>query len=83
MLLLQSLVNLQVIGENATAMMSHRIRQPGLADSGEPLVISTRDVDHYDGLATRVFRQNLNIRHFETMVVMSRAEVGFELPPRK
>jgi Lrp/AsnC family leucine-responsive transcriptional regulator len=44
------------------------------------LMISMRDVDHYDEFATRVFRQNQNIRHFETMVVMSRVKVGFELP---
>jgi Lrp/AsnC family transcriptional regulator, leucine-responsive regulatory protein len=44
------------------------------------LMISMRDVDHYDEFATRVFRQNQNIRHFETMVVMSRVKVGSELP---
>ena len=83
MLLLQSLVNLQVIGENATAMTSRHIRQPGLADSGEPLMISMRDVDHCDEFATHVFLQNRNIRHFETMVVMSRIKAGFELPRGK
>ncbi len=44
------------------------------------LMISVRDIDHYDEFATRVFRQNQNIRHFETMVVMSKVKVGFSLP---
>lgn len=44
------------------------------------LMISVRDVEHYDEFSTRVFRQNQNIRHFETMVVMSRVKVGLSLP---
>jgi Lrp/AsnC family leucine-responsive transcriptional regulator len=44
------------------------------------LMISVRDIEHYDEFSTRVFRQNQNIRHFETMVVMSRVKVGLSLP---
>ena len=46
-------------------------------------MISMRDVDHCDEFATHVFLQNRNIRHFETMVVMSRIKAGFELPRGK
>jgi Lrp/AsnC family transcriptional regulator, leucine-responsive regulatory protein len=44
------------------------------------IMISMRDVDHYEEFSTRVFRQNPNIRHFETMVVMSKVKVGLSLP---
>lgn len=44
------------------------------------LLISVRDIDHYEEFANRVFRQNPNIRHFETMVVMSRVKFGLSLP---
>ncbi|KVG62499.1 Lrp/AsnC family transcriptional regulator [Burkholderia pseudomultivorans] len=44
------------------------------------LMISMRDIDHYEEFSTRVFRQHHNIRHFETMVVMSRVKVGLSLP---
>ncbi|MDR3095880.1 MAG: Lrp/AsnC family transcriptional regulator [Paraburkholderia sp.] len=44
------------------------------------LLINVRDIDHYEEFATRVFRQNPNIRHFETMVVMSRVKFGMSLP---
>lgn len=44
------------------------------------LLVSMRDLEHYDEFSTRVFRQNQNIRHFETMVVMSRVKVGMSLP---
>ncbi|WP_321903785.1 Lrp/AsnC family transcriptional regulator [Paraburkholderia tropica] len=43
------------------------------------LLVAVRDIDHYDDFATRVFRQNPNIRHFETMVVMSRVKTGMSL----
>ncbi|RAR62440.1 AsnC family transcriptional regulator [Paraburkholderia unamae] len=43
------------------------------------LLVAMRDIDHYDEFATRVFRQNQNIRHFETMVVMSRVKTGMSL----
>ncbi|AXF22506.1 ArsR family transcriptional regulator [Burkholderia pyrrocinia] len=44
------------------------------------LMISMRDIDHYEEFSTRVFRQHHNIRHFETMVVMSRVKAGMSLP---
>ncbi|MFL9884143.1 Lrp/AsnC family transcriptional regulator [Paraburkholderia agricolaris] len=44
------------------------------------IMISMRDIDHYEEFSTRVFRQNPNIRHFETMVVMSKVKVGLSLP---
>lgn len=44
------------------------------------MMISMRDIDHYEEFSTRVFRQNPNIRHFETMVVMSKVKMGFSLP---
>lgn len=44
------------------------------------LMIAMRDIDHYEEFSTRVFRQHHNIRHFETMVVMSRVKVGLSLP---
>ena len=44
------------------------------------MMIAVRDIDHYEAFATRVFRQNPNIRHFETMVVMSRVKFGMSLP---
>ncbi|KLU26562.1 ArsR family transcriptional regulator [Caballeronia mineralivorans PML1(12)] len=44
------------------------------------MMISMRDIDHYEEFSTRVFRQNPNIRHFETMVVMSKVKVGLSLP---
>lgn len=44
------------------------------------LLISMRNIEHYEEFSTRVFRQNPNIRHFETMVVMSKVKVGLTLP---
>jgi DNA-binding Lrp family transcriptional regulator len=38
------------------------------------LIVSVRDMSHYEEFTRRVFFQNHNVKHFKTMVVMDRVK---------
>ncbi len=44
------------------------------------LVVTAKDMADYEGFTREVFFENLNIRHFETNVVMDPVKVGLSVP---
>lgn len=44
------------------------------------LVLTSRSMEAYDAFVERFLFSNRNVRRFETMVVMDRVKVGFDLP---
>ena len=44
------------------------------------LVLTARSMEAYDAFVERFLFSNRNVRRFETMVVMDRVKVGFDLP---
>ena len=44
------------------------------------MVLTSRSMEAYDAFVERFLFSNRNVRRFETMVVMDRVKVGFDLP---
>nr|WP_208103276.1 Lrp/AsnC family transcriptional regulator [Rubellimicrobium sp. CFH 75288] len=44
------------------------------------LILTARSMEAYDAFVERFLFSNRNVRRFETMVVMDRVKVGFDLP---
>lgn len=44
------------------------------------MVLTSKSMDAYDAFVERFLFSNRNVRRFETMVVMDRVKVGFDLP---
>ncbi len=44
------------------------------------MVLTSRSMDAYDAFVERFLFSNRNVRRFETMVVMDRVKLGFDLP---
>ena len=44
------------------------------------LILTSRSMEAYDAFVERFLFSNRNVRRFETMVVMDRVKVGFDLP---
>jgi Lrp/AsnC family leucine-responsive transcriptional regulator len=44
------------------------------------MVLTARSMEAYDAFVERFLFSNRNVRRFETMVVMDRVKVGFDLP---
>lgn len=44
------------------------------------MMLTSRSMEAYDAFVERFLFSNRNVRRFETMVVMDRVKVGFELP---
>src|SRR4028119_1322425 len=44
------------------------------------MVLTSKSMEAYDAFVERFLFSNRNVRRFETMVVMDRVKVGFELP---
>ena len=44
------------------------------------LVVTAKDMSDYEAFTRQVFFENLNIRHFETNVVMDPVKVGLSVP---
>lgn len=49
-------------------------------DSDFVLVITSKDMEDYERFTRKFFYENLDIKHFKTLVVMDRVKAGFELP---
>ena len=44
------------------------------------IILTAQSMEAYDAFVERFLFSNRNVRRFETMVVMDRVKVGFELP---
>ncbi|QOZ36513.1 Lrp/AsnC family transcriptional regulator [Bradyrhizobium sp. CCBAU 53421] len=44
------------------------------------LLVTTNDLEEYEAFTRHLVRQNPDIKHLETMVVLDRAKVGFTVP---
>lgn len=49
-------------------------------DSDFVLVVTSKDMEDYERFTRRFFYDNLDIKHFKTLVVMDRIKPGFTLP---
>ena len=62
--------------DNAEVMQCYYVT--GQADF--VMVLTSRSMEAYDAFVERFLFSNRNVRRFETMVVMDRVKVGFDLP---
>jgi Lrp/AsnC family leucine-responsive transcriptional regulator len=49
-------------------------------DSDFVLVVTSKDMEDYERFTRKFFYDNLDIKHFKTLVVMDRIKPGFTLP---
>jgi Lrp/AsnC family leucine-responsive transcriptional regulator len=62
--------------ENVEIMQCYYVT--GVADF--VMVLTSKSMEAYDAFVERFLFSNRNVRRFETMVVMDRVKVGFDLP---
>ena len=67
---------LRAARDNAEIMQCYYVT--GQADF--VMVLTSRSMEAYDAFVERFLFSNRNVRRFETMVVMDRVKVGFDLP---